>query len=56
MFGKVGFDLFRMLTLNFERVWYGEKEVNENDYLNLIPVFDQINSIVTGETSINRNA
>ena len=56
MYGKVGFDLFRMLTLNFERVWYGEKEVNENDYLNLIPVFDQINRMVKGETSTNRIA
>ena len=55
MYGKVGFDLFRMLTFNFERVWYGEKEINENDYLKLIPVFDQINSMVTGETSTNRN-
>ena len=56
MYGKVGFDLFRMLTLNFERVWYGEKEINENDYLNLIPVFDQINRMVSGEASTNRNA
>jgi hypothetical protein len=56
MYGKVGFDLFSMLTVNFERVWYGEKEVNENDYLNLIPVFDQMNSMVTGETSTNRIA
>jgi hypothetical protein len=56
MYGKVGFDLFRMLTINFERVWYGEKEVNENDYLNLIPVFDQMNRMVTGETSTNRIA
>lgn len=56
MYGKVGFDLFRLLTINFERVWYGEKEINETDYLNLIPVFDQINRMVTGETSTNRTA
>jgi len=54
MFGKVGFDLFRMITLHFERVWYGEKEVNENDYENLIPYFDQINKVFKGETAMNQ--
>jgi hypothetical protein len=47
MYGKKGFDVFRRLTLYFEQVWYGDREITEKDYLNLIPVFDKINLIIT---------
>jgi hypothetical protein len=46
MYGKQGFDLFRNVTINFERVWYGEKEIDEQEYNSIIPVFEQLNKIV----------
>ena len=46
MYGKEGFDLFRQLTINFERVWYGEKEIGELEYQRIVPLFDQLNKIV----------
>lgn len=46
MYGKEGFELFRRLTISFERAWYGEKEVGEAEYQTIIPVFDQMNKIV----------
>ena len=46
MHGKEGFDLFRLLTISFERAWYGEKEIGESEYHMIIPLFDQINKIV----------
>lgn len=42
MYGKKEFDLFRKLTLQFERIWYGEIAVTELEYTGIIPVFDQI--------------
>jgi len=47
MYGKNGFELFLKLTINFERIWYGEQAVDENDYHNLIPLFEQIDNIFT---------
>jgi hypothetical protein len=47
MYGKNGFELFLKLTYNFDRIWYGEQEVNETDYHNLIPLFEQMDKIVT---------
>ena len=47
MYGKRGFDVFKMLTLYFDQVWYGDREISEIDYTNLLPVFDKINLIVT---------
>jgi len=50
MHGKSGFELFLQLTYNFDRIWYGEQEVTEIDYHNLIPLFEQMDKIVaTGE-------
>jgi len=50
MHGKSGFELFLKLTYNFDRIWYGEQEVTEIDYHNLIPLFEQMDKIVaTGE-------
>lgn len=46
MYGKAGFDLFCQLTNSFERVWYGEKQIGESEYLAIIPVFEQINKTV----------
>jgi hypothetical protein len=48
MYGKNGFDLFRSITIKFERIWYGEADIKETDYLRLIPLFEQINLIVAG--------
>jgi hypothetical protein len=47
MYGKNGFELFLKLTINFERIWYGEQAIDENDYHNLIPFFEQIDNIFT---------
>lgn len=47
MYGKAGFDLFREVTVSFERAWYGEKLVGESEYLSIVPVFDRLNQIVT---------
>ena len=46
MHGKEGSDLFRLLTISFERAWYGEKEIGESEYHLIIPLFDQLNKIV----------
>lgn len=46
MYGKAGFDLFRQVTISFERAWYGDKHVGETEYLLIIPVFEQLNQIV----------
>lgn len=46
MAGKKGFDIFRKLTISFERVWYGDRELTNADYLKLIPVFEQIKQII----------
>lgn len=42
MYGKKEFDLFRKLTLQFERIWYGEIAITDREYLGIIPVFEQI--------------
>ncbi|HEX2934658.1 MAG TPA: hypothetical protein VHO72_04840 [Bacteroidales bacterium] len=47
MYGKAGFDLFRRVTVSFERAWYGEKQIGESEYLSIVPVFDQLNKIVS---------
>jgi hypothetical protein len=46
MFGKKGFDLFKLITFKFERIWYGGIEIKEKDYNDLVPMFDQINVII----------
>ena len=46
MYGKNGFDLFKNITIRFERICYGEEDIHENDYQRLIPLFEQINVIV----------
>lgn len=46
MYGKQGFDLFKNITISFERTWYGEKEIGEKEYHALIPLFNQLNKIV----------
>ena len=45
MHGKKGFDIFRKLTISFERAWYGDMQITEKEYLHIIPVFDQIYTI-----------
>jgi hypothetical protein len=45
MYGKNGFDTFRNITISFERVWYGDIQITEKEYLQLIPIFDQIDLI-----------
>jgi hypothetical protein len=47
MHGKAGFEHFRQLTISFERAWYGDKEIGEIEYRAIMPVFDQLNKIVT---------
>jgi hypothetical protein len=46
MYGKQGFDIFRKLTHCFERVWYGDQVLSENDYLQLVPEFKYFNNLV----------
>lgn len=46
MYGKNGFELFKQVTLKFDRIWYGEKNVLESDYYALIPLFDEINNTI----------
>jgi hypothetical protein len=49
MFSTPGFDIFRQLTLNFERIWYGEQVITENEYKALIPVFEHMNKMIESE-------
>lgn len=42
MFGKAEYEIFRSLTIQFDRVWYGEIVITEKEYAGMIPVFDQI--------------
>ncbi|HEY4788874.1 MAG TPA: hypothetical protein VIH57_22650 [Bacteroidales bacterium] len=46
MYGKIGFELFRQVTVSFERVWYGDKEIGEAEYHSVMPLFDQLNKMV----------
>jgi hypothetical protein len=46
MYGKSGFELFMKITIAFDRTWYGDKNISETDYYQLIPLFDQINTII----------
>jgi hypothetical protein len=43
MFNKPGFGVFRQITIHFERIWYGELQIDANQYHTLIPVYDQMN-------------
>lgn len=43
MFNKPGFGIFRQITIHFERIWYGELQIDANQYHALIPVYDQMN-------------
>ena len=47
MYNKKGFDLFMQITIAFDRVWYGDKTISKTDYYQLIPLFEQINTIIT---------
>ena len=50
MYGKTGFDLFRELTIKFERFWYGDKEISIDDYNGLLPVYDNLsNQLIVNE-------
>lgn len=44
MFNKPGFGIFRQITIHFERIWYGEVQIDANQYHALIPVYDQMNN------------
>jgi hypothetical protein len=46
MNGKKEFEIFRNLTLNFERIWYGEIPITEKEYSGMIPVFEQIQLLI----------
>ncbi len=46
MYGKREFDLFRKLTLQFERIWYGEIAITEREYTGIIPIFEQIQQLI----------
>lgn len=46
MMGKNGYHLFFKITISFERIWYGEREIGEQDYRNLEPVFDEIYKVI----------
>jgi Ni/Co efflux regulator RcnB len=46
MYGKKEFDLFRKLTLQFERIWYGEIAITEQEYTGIIPVFEKIHQSI----------
>ena len=48
MLGKNGFEHFIQLTQRFEYIWYGEASVKKSDYYNLLPLFNQINYIISG--------
>lgn len=44
MFNKPGFAIFRQITVHFERIWYGELQIDANQYQALILVYDQMNN------------
>ncbi len=46
MIGQKEFGIFKNLTFCFERAWYGEIEITENEYFNMIPIFDQIHLLI----------
>lgn len=41
------FEMFKLLTISFERVWYGNKAFGEPDYNTLSPVFEQFQENVS---------
>jgi hypothetical protein len=50
MYGKKGFELFKRVTINFERIWYGEKDTDVTEYQKLTLLFEQVNnSVVSNE-------
>jgi hypothetical protein len=51
MYNKPGFDIFRELTVHFERVWYGELAISEKQYHALMPTYNQINELIEPEIS-----
>ena len=51
MYGKKGFDLFRQLTISFERIWYGDREINEQEYNRLSPQFVELHNEVSAKES-----
>jgi hypothetical protein len=36
------YDEFRLITIAFERIWYGDSEIQEKDYDKLIPMFKKM--------------
>jgi hypothetical protein len=46
MTGKKEYELFRDITIRFERMWYGEIAVTEKEYSRMLPAFDQIQSSI----------
>lgn len=46
MYGKEGFELFRQITVMFERTWYGGKEIWKQDYQAIVLLFEEVSSIV----------
>lgn len=58
MFNKPGFGIFRQITVHFERIWYGELQIDANQYHELIPVYDQMNreigSLIQPEDNVQK--
>ena len=48
MFEHHLFDNFKNLTLIFERVWFGEVEIDEKNYEKLEPLFDNMIQKIKG--------
>lgn len=46
MYGKNGFELFRTLTIGFDRIWYGNIEIREHEYHSFVPLFDEMHKII----------
>lgn len=46
MYQKTGYQQFFSITLIFDRIWYGEKNLNETDYYQLVPLMDSFENII----------
>ncbi len=46
--GKTAYEPFRMLTFNFDGIWYGELHIDEQRYNSLLPYFESFEKTMSG--------